>query len=163
MSDKIDHIIQQWDTERPDLDFFAMALIGRLKLASTLVMPQLQRVFDEYQLSAGEFDVLATLRRSGVPFTLSPTELYDTLLITSGTMTHRLKLLESRGLISRLPNKKDSRSLLVQLTDTGLDLIDKAVTAHVANETVILSGLSDDEKQTLDIGLRALLREWRKN
>lgn len=162
MTDKIDRIIAQWQSERPDLDSYPMALLGRLKLACALLGPQLERAFAEYGLNLGEFDVLATLRRSGKPYTLSPTELYNTLMLTSGAMTHRLKILENRGLIARLPNEQDSRSLLVQLTDTGFDLIDQAVTAHVANETALLSGLSDDEKQALNIGLSALLNAWDK-
>ena len=55
---------------------------------------------------------------------MSPTELFSTLMITSGTMTHRLKRLESRSLIERIKNEEDSRSSLVQLTSNGLALID---------------------------------------
>ncbi|STR03259.1 Multiple antibiotic resistance protein marR [Kingella potus] len=161
-TDRVDDIIAQWHAARPDLrsGLPAMALLGRLNRCNALLAPQLGKIFAEYGLNFGEFDVLATLRRAGAPFILSPTALYATLMVSSGTMTHRLKILENRGLISRLPNPDDSRSQLVQLSGAGKTLIDQAVTAHLANENALLSNLSDAEKQALDTGLRALLREW---
>lgn len=162
--DKIDIIIAQWRVERPDLEqqipdgLVAMALIGRLKNASMLINDKLEKVFFEFGLSAGEFDVLAALLRSGKPYTLSPTKLYQTMMITSGTMTHRLKLLEKQGLITRIANPDDSRSLLVVLSPSGHALINQAIAVHMANESAILTKLNDDEKQALDKGLRALAR-----
>ncbi|PJK09912.1 MarR family transcriptional regulator [Lysobacteraceae bacterium NML08-0793] len=163
--DPVDEIIRQWQSERPELraSLPAMAHLGRLARCNALLSPKLAAIFTQFGLNGGEFDVLATLRRAGAPFVLSPTALYATLMVTSGTMTHRLKLLENRGLITRLPNPEDSRSQLVQLSDEGKALIDQAVSAHLANENALLSGLSEAEIQALDIGLRALLREWEKD
>lgn len=107
--------------------------------------------------SAGSHSVLATLRRSGKPYCLAPTELFSTLMITSGTMTHRMTQLEKRGLIERLANPDDARSKLVQLTQEGFELIDRAVTAHVANEERILEGLDHQQKAQLNENLRLLL------
>lgn len=162
--DKIDTIITQWRAERPDLEqsvpdgLMAMAIIGRLRNSAMLISDKLEKVFLEFGLNTGEFDVLATLLRSGEPYTLSPTELYQTMMITSGTMTHRLKLLENRGFIIRTPNANDSRSSLVVLSPSGKTLINQVITAHVTNESAILAGLNDDEKEALDKGLRALVR-----
>lgn len=102
--------------------------------------------------------MLATLRRVGAPFILSPTQLFSTLMITSGTMTHRLKALEKRGFITRLPNPEDARSMLVALTPAGRERIDEAVETHVDNERQLLAGLSDGERQQLDQALRVLMR-----
>ena len=93
-----------------------------------------------------------------MPFVLSPTQLFSTLMITSGTMTHRLKALEKRGFITRLPNPEDARSMLVALTSAGRERIDAAVETHVDNERQLLAGLSDGERQQLDQALRVLLR-----
>ncbi|MBN0997264.1 MarR family transcriptional regulator, partial [Pseudomonas aeruginosa] len=81
-----------------------------------------------------------------------------TLMITSGTMTHRLKALEKRGFITRLPNPEDARSMLVALTSAGRERIDAAVETHVDNERQLLAGLSDGERQQLDQALRVLMR-----
>ncbi|EKP28359.1 putative MarR family regulatory protein [Klebsiella michiganensis] len=113
---------------------------------------------DRHDLVRWEFDMLATLRRAGDPFMLSPTQLFSTLMITSGTMTHRLKALEKRGLISRQPNPEDARSMLVALTPAGRELIDKAVESHVENERQLLSGLSATQRQQLDEALTVFMR-----
>ena len=92
--DAVDRILAQWQRERPDLDCSPMGPIGRLKRCAMLLEPQVEVAFTRHELVRWEFDMLATLRRAGAPFILSPTQLFSTLMITSGTMTHRLKALE---------------------------------------------------------------------
>ena len=156
--DAVDRILAQWQRERPDLDCSPMGPIGRLKRCAMLLEPQVEVAFTRHDLVRWEFDMLATLRRAGAPFVLSPTQLFSTLMITSGTMTHRLKALEKRGFITRLPNPEDARSMLVALTSAGRERIDAAVETHVDNERQLLAGLSDGERQQLDQALRVLMR-----
>lgn len=156
-ADAVDSILEQWQRERPDLDLAPMGTIGRLKRCAALVQRQLDGMFAEFGMTAWEFDVLATLRRAGHPFRLAPTTLFSSLMITSGTMTHRLQRLEASGLVDRVPNRDDARSLLVQLTPAGRDLIDRAVTAHVENERRILSSLTPSQLGALDAQLAQLL------
>ncbi|MCU6664222.1 Organic hydroperoxide resistance transcriptional regulator [compost metagenome] len=156
--DAVDAILAQWQRERPDLDCSPMGPIGRIKRCAALLEQRLESTFATFELCTWEFDMLATLRRAGAPYSLSPTELFSTLMVTSGTMTHRLKRLESRGLISRQANTNDARSMLVQLTAEGLALIDRAVDKHVENEREILSGISAESLGELDRRLAALLR-----
>ncbi|MDF1643880.1 MAG: MarR family transcriptional regulator [Pseudomonadales bacterium] len=155
--DAVDAILRQWNQERPDLDVSPMGVIGRLKRCAALVQPKLENTFATFDLSSWEFDVLATLRRSGSPYCLAPTTLFSSLMITSGTMTHRMKRLEARSLVQRLPNQEDARSMLVQLTANGLALIDRALEAHVENEHKILASIDGSELAELDTGLRKLL------
>ncbi len=155
--DAVDAILAQWQRERPDLDASPMGPIGRIKRCAALLEQQLEAGFAPFDLSLWEFDMLAALRRSGASCRLSPTELFSTLMVTSGTMTHRLKRLETRGFIERVPNEQDARSMLVQLTDTGLALIDRAVEAHVENERRMLSALRADVLSQLDTHLSTLL------
>jgi DNA-binding MarR family transcriptional regulator len=155
--DGIDPIIEQWKVEKPQLDIGAMAIIGRLKRCHTLMQPQLNKVFERHDLSFWEFDVLATLLRSGSPYCLAPTELFSTLMVTSGTMTHRMTQLEKRSLIERVANEHDARSKLVKLSPTGFDIINKAVDEHVQNEKYILSNLNPQQQTQLDSSLKDLL------
>jgi DNA-binding MarR family transcriptional regulator len=155
--DAVDKILGQWARERPDLDASPMGPIGRLRRCSALMQRRLEETFSQFGLSAWEFDVLATLRRSGAPYCLAPTALFSTLMVTSGTMTHRMRGLETRALVQRLPNPEDARSVWVQLTPSGLALIDQAVEAHIENERQILSELSAAELSTLDRSLALLL------
>ena len=95
--DAVDVIIDQWKRELPELASENMALIGRLRRCSILLAPRLDEVFAAHDLSNGAFDVLATLRRAGAPYILTPTELFASLMVTSGTMTTRLQNVQKRG------------------------------------------------------------------
>lgn len=148
--DRAQRAFEQWARERPDLDGLAMALLGRLAEAAQLIAREhLGPLFREHGLQAGEFDVLATLRRAGPPYALSPTALYDATMVTSGAMTARIDRLEKAGWVARAPDPDDRRGVLVSLTPTGRALIDKVVTRHVENEVRLLAGLSRREQETL--------------
>jgi DNA-binding MarR family transcriptional regulator len=146
--DRAAKAIEQWKRERPDLDVSPMAVLGRLNEASSLIARErLAPLFARFGLQSGEFDVLATLRRSGSPYALTPTELYEATMVTSGAMTARLDRLEKAGLILRGPHPNDRRGIVVQLTANGLALIEEALAAHVANEHEILAGLTGSERE----------------
>ena len=149
--------VAQWKQELPELAAENMLLIGRLKRAAAVIAHELEKVYGEYGLTEGSFDVLATLRRSGAPYTLTPTELFSALMVTSGTMTTRLKNLENQGLIDRLPNPDDARSMLVRLTDKGKELIEQAVFPHVENEKRLMEKLDLKTKTSLEHGLEKWL------
>ncbi|PZD72188.1 HTH-type transcriptional regulator MhqR [Acaryochloris thomasi RCC1774] len=117
----------------------------------------LGEVFSDFGLNGGEFDVLATLRRSGPPYQLSPTALFNSMMVSSGTMTHRIDGLEKAELVERIPDPCDRRGTLIHLTDKGFSLIEKAVEAHVANGQQILSVLEKTEREALAELLRELL------
>ncbi|MEM8505591.1 MAG: MarR family transcriptional regulator [Cyanobacteria bacterium P01_D01_bin.1] len=155
--DPVDKILAQWAKERPDLDVSPMGLIGRTTRLASHLRRAIGDTFSEFGLQPGEFDVLATLRRSGAPYQLSPTELFKSMMVSSGTMTNRIDRLENSGLVERIPDQHDRRGTLIHLTDKGFELIEAAVTAHVANEHRILDVLSQTEKEDLSKLLRKLL------
>ena len=155
--DAVDAILEQWARERPDLDASPMGPIGRIMRCAALLEQGIESALTPFGLSRWEFDMLATLRRAGAPYRLSPTALFSALMVTSGTMTHRLKSLETRGWIERVPNDEDARSLLVQLTRKGRALVDRAVAAHVENERALLSALPAAALAELDERLSTLL------
>ncbi|MGS4983590.1 transcriptional regulator, MarR family [Pseudosulfitobacter pseudonitzschiae] len=154
--DHVDRVLEQWRTERPDLEVVPMGVLGRLKRLHDRVSAQLERVYAANGLTAASFDVLATLRRSGAPYALSPSELIAWTMVTSGTMTNRLDRLAAAGLVERKPNPEDGRGSVVALTPQGFTLIDRVVTAHVANQHKVLSALSPQDRAALD----GLLRQW---
>lgn len=89
-NDHVDRILSQWQHERPELDSLAMSIFGRLWRLNAIASKAVERVHLEFGLTQAGFDVLATLRRSGEPYTLSPTALYTSLMLSSGAMTNRL-------------------------------------------------------------------------
>ncbi|CAL9423057.1 hypothetical protein SUDANB58_01889 [Streptomyces sp. enrichment culture] len=153
--DPVDAIIDQWAAVRPDLDTAAMEVFGRIHRLSRAMGDRMEKAYARHGISRGEFDVLATLRRSGEPYTLSPRQLSATLMLTTGGMTGRLDKLERAGLLRRSPDPHDRRGLQVTLTGRGLELVDEAVGTGLAVQTEALSAL-EEEKAGL---LAALLRE----
>ena len=141
--DRAAQAVEQWNRERPDLDVSSMLLLGRLGEATLVIARErLQPVFAQFGLQPGEFDVLATLRRSGAPYALTPTALYDAAMMSSGGMTNRIDRLQQAGWVERRPNPEDGRGTLVALTQAGFALIDEAVTLHVENQRAVLSVLT---------------------
>lgn len=155
--DRVDLILSQWQRERPDLDISAMELIGRISRLATLFGHAHVKVFTRFGIDRGEFDVLATLRRSGAPYRLSPTQLFRSLMISSGGMTDRLDRLEAAGLVRRTPGRRDRRSIPVELTKRGLKVINEAATAHVENQHRLVQALPEAERERLARSMRTLL------
>ncbi|HEY3748897.1 MAG TPA: MarR family transcriptional regulator [Pseudonocardiaceae bacterium] len=161
MTDEVDVIVEQWRRERPDLDLAAIALLGRMGRLALLLQPAIECVFERHGLSQGEFDVLAALRRSGPPYTLTPSGLSTTLMLSRAGMTSRLDRLEAAGLVNRTMDPADRRSFRVTLTDHGYEVVDDAMTEHTANETELVASLTPEQRANLDDALRVLLSTFR--
>lgn len=149
-------ILDAWHDEEPDLDFSPVAVFGRITRIDRYLATALREVYRRHRIDAGEYDVLAALRRSGPRYRLTPTELYRSVLVTSATMTERLDRLQHRGLITRRPAARDRRSIHVELTPAGRALIDEAHTDLLATEARLLDGLPPRDRATL-AGLLARL------
>ncbi|MEP0519774.1 MAG: MarR family transcriptional regulator [Hyphomicrobiales bacterium] len=156
--DHVDKIVEQWRNQRPDIDTAPMALIGRLQRISMHLASGMSKNFAKYDLNGASFDVLATLRRSGAPYALSPGDLMASAMITSGTMTNRIDQLEKRGLVARAPNPEDGRGFLVSLTDGGFALVDEVVTSHVGTQANLAKKLNDEERTALNVLLAKFLK-----
>lgn len=156
-ADPVDVILVQWQRERPDLDVSPMGIIGRMGRLAKYLERSIQETVSDFGLNGGEFDVLATLLRSGQPYQLSPTDLFNTMMVSSGTMTHRVDRLEQADLVKRTPDPSDRRGMLIQLTDKGFNVIEQAVEAHVANGHRFLIVLDEAERKVLAQLLRKLL------
>lgn len=156
--DWVGKVAAQWARERPDLGLLPMEVIGRLTGAAHLIgRDHLAPLFAEHGLQRGEFDVIATLRRAGKPYRLTPTALYESLMMSSGGMTARLDRLEKAGLVERRPNPDDRRGILVGLTKKGLALVERLVGLHVENERRLLACLTQAEQKELNRLLAKLI------
>ncbi|MEJ2029338.1 MAG: MarR family transcriptional regulator [Maritimibacter sp.] len=159
----IEEIRAQWARQRPDIDTGPMALIGRLARLSALYREEMSTSFARHGLTAASFDPLATLLRSGPPYALSPNQLLATMMVTSGTMTHRIDQLVKDGFVARIPNPQDKRSVLVQLTERGRQVVDAAVTDHVQVQARLVAGFSAEKQaelaRLLDLGLQSLQKD----
>ncbi|MFA0570573.1 MarR family winged helix-turn-helix transcriptional regulator [Vibrio gallaecicus] len=158
--DAIDRVLEQWAKEKPDLETEAMAMMGRVMRIAKYMETEVAELHKRYDLKLGEFDVLATLRRSGEPYLLTPSELIGSLMLTSGAMTNRLDKLEGKGLIARAHSKEDRRSVTVELTKKGLILIDEIIIEHVETQKRLVQSLTDNQKQSANALLKVWLKEY---
>jgi DNA-binding MarR family transcriptional regulator len=155
-ADPVDHLLGQWARERPDLDVSPMGVVGRTsRLARRIDLAQ-RETFARYDLDPAGFDVLATLRRSGQPYALTPGQLMRSAMVTSGAITQRLDRLEARGLVARDGHPEDGRAVLVALTDEGRELVDRVLPDHLATEQRLLAGLPKQDRAHLARLLRAM-------
>lgn len=148
-SDQVDRILEQWQHERPDIDVSGMAVIGRISRLERLLRARLDEVFAAHGLETWEFDVLATLRRSGAPYQLTPGQLLESMMITSGAVTNRIDRLAQRSLVRRRKHPTDGRLVVVELTARGRKVVDEALAAHAANERAIVDLLSAADRDDL--------------
>ncbi|WP_191578736.1 MarR family winged helix-turn-helix transcriptional regulator [Achromobacter insolitus] len=157
MNDLVDLVISQWAKECPSQDFSAMSVVARLFRLNAFAARNVNRTFRQYNLHQGEFDVLATLYRTGAPHAMNPQKLVEALLLTSGAMTNRLDRLEQAGLLVRNPNPEDRRGIIVSLTAEGLRVIKVVLKDYLADLNEFLEPLSAAERRQLASLLKKLL------
>ncbi|MBA1243377.1 MarR family winged helix-turn-helix transcriptional regulator [Pseudomonas japonica] len=157
MKDHVDFVVAQWAQAMPGVDASSMEVFGRIARIQKHLERARADALTKYGFKEGEFDVLATLRRSGEPYRLTPTALYRSLLITSGAMTNRLARLESAGMVERLVDADDRRSLQVSLTPEGRAMIEEAVATHTEVQNLLLAALTSEQRDTLAALLKTIL------
>jgi DNA-binding MarR family transcriptional regulator len=155
--DHVDRVRAQWARELPELDTQPLEVIARLGRAARYVDQGHAEFFDRHGLSRADWDVLASLRRQGRPYSLSPSDLSRALMRTSGAMSQRLASLERQGLIERRLDPADRRGIVVSLTPKGRRIVDRLGAGHLANERRLLAPLSRKEQEELAALLKKLL------
>lgn len=156
VEDHVDRVQEQWRRERPDLDSSPQGVIGRLHRLADRLRDELVEVYRAHGLGEGDFDVLASLRRTGDPFELPAGELARHTMVTTGAMTKRIDRLEGAGLVTRRPDAADGRGRRIRLTERGRELIDAAFTDHMHNEQRLIGLVPASDRATL----ARLLKNW---
>lgn len=156
--DSIAPLVSAWRRERPDLDPWPLEIFGRVQ---RLWMHIQRRAAGDWLGSLGltweSFSLILTLRRSGPPFQLNPTNIYRESLLTSGAITNRIDRVEKAGWVRRIKDPNDRRGVLVQLTPAGRKLADRAVEVHFREMTRLFGNLSKSEAEQLAALLSRLL------
>ncbi|GFN32808.1 MarR family winged helix-turn-helix transcriptional regulator [Paenibacillus xylaniclasticus] len=121
-------------------------------------MTRLYRPFlDELGLTYTQYVTLLVLWEHD---NVSVKQLGEELLLDSGTLTPLLKKLEAAGLITRTRDVKDERSVLVELTEQGRALRDRAT--DIPEKVFCQTGLSMEEGNGLREKLQQLVREMQE-
>lgn len=149
MREQVDAIFAQWQAERPDIDpspVHVYGLIGRIQMQCTALIDEALLPFD---LTRGTYDVLTALRRAGAPYSLSPKQIAQSLLLSGAGLTSRLNKLEAQNYLARLPEPNDRRTLRVQLTSAGEAVINEAIPRVFEVQRALLQPLGADGQQRL--------------
>ena len=157
MNDLVDLVLSQWERECPNLDISPMSVLSRVFRFHAFAARDVGQAFKRHNLHQGEFDVLATLYRTGAPHAMNPQKLVDALLLTSGAMTNRLDRLEQAGLLVRNPNPDDRRGIIVSLTAEGLRVIKLVLKDYLKDLNELLDPLSPAERKQMAGLLKKLL------
>lgn len=147
--DEVDRIVAAWRQERPELDVSALEVLSRVTRLARHLDRARKSAFAKHGLEIWGFDVLAGLRRTGSPYELSPGQLLQQTLVTSGTMTNRIDRLQELGFVERRPEPNDGRGIIVRLTPAGKEVVDDALDDLLASEESLLAELSKGERLQL--------------
>jgi DNA-binding MarR family transcriptional regulator len=154
--DVIDRMIAAWRAARPDLDPSPLEVVGRVIVLAQHLERSVEAALERHGLTLGQFDILATLRRHGPKGGLSPSQLLESVMLSSGGMTARLDKLTEAGLIYRKADREDRRAVRVELTAKGRRVIDSATRTRFAEAAGSLPPLKPDEMAAL----AELLQRW---
>ncbi len=156
--DFTDRVIDEWGAARPDLDASTTEVVARILRLASYLQTELEQGAIEAGLSTkGDYDTLAALRRQTPRHELSPTQLAEAALITTGGMTSRLDRLEDAALVERHADPSDRRALVIRLTDEGCHLVDQILVSNLDRQDYLLAALDPDERDALAQLLRRLL------
>ena len=108
-----------------------------------------------FNLNQSEIDVLTALFFNGK--VLTPTELYEVTILSSGGMTKILKKLQEKGYIERISSVIDKRSLLVQITKEGEIIAQKSLELFFKKDTEAFKVLDKEEQEVLFKLLKKLI------
>jgi len=154
--DLIDRLISQWRDECPNLDPNAMGIVGRIMLLGRKFEKDAAEALRPFSIHYTDFDIIATIRRSGHPYELAPGELSETVLLSSGAMTAALDRLQLAGLITRHESTSDRRVKTAQLTKSGIKLAESAAQVRFDTADDALLSLSKTDQKLLSRLLKKL-------
>ena len=156
--DLMARLVAEWRQECPDLDASAMKIVGRIMRLGRQFEREAAEALKPMGLPYTEFDIVATLRRSGPPYELTPGQLSEAVLLTSGAMTAALDRLERAGFVTRHASDKDRRVKTAKLTEEGQAIAETAAQARFAAANRAIKMLPDAQRSELELILAALGR-----
>ncbi|MEU8763615.1 MarR family transcriptional regulator [Streptomyces sp. NPDC048659] len=162
MSDAVDAIIGQWAKERPDVveDLWPVELFGRVQRLARVIDKSAKAAAAAHGVEHGEFDVLTTLQRSGPPYTLTAGAFLKASMVTSGAITNRIDRMEAKGLVERVREGDDRRTIGIRLTEHGHEVTRAAFADHLAAYARLLADVDREVVDSTAQGLRQVMEAF---
>jgi DNA-binding MarR family transcriptional regulator len=116
-------------------------------------MPVLDRTLREHGLLSVHYAVLVAL--SGAPLhTLRLSELADIANLSQSRLTHRMRMLVDKGVVTIEPDPQDGRAKNAVLTSAGMKWLEKVAPIHAEDvQQLIFDHLNPDETRVLGTAL----------
>ena len=161
--DQVDASLEVWARELPDLDLETEGIVERIHFIERYVDRAMRETLDDFELTLGEYKLAMHLRYGGPPYRGKPGKLAKWLGLSTGAMTNRLDNMERRGLVRRLDDPDDRRGVIIELTDDGKDLWDRAVGVQAEKESIVANALDAEERRQLNDLLRRLMNAFERD
>jgi len=156
--DHVDRFLEEISADLPaDLDLAVEGIVDRIGGINRRIKWMHEETLDQLGLNLTDWHVLTALRWAGEPYRRTAGELARRAELTSGAMTSRLDALEKEGLVRRLRDPGDRRSVLVELTDEGRDKHEQGMGIQAQKEALLAEALADTEKEQLNSLLRRVM------
>jgi DNA-binding MarR family transcriptional regulator len=156
--DHVDRFLDELRDKLPAVDLRVEGIVDRIFGIQWRLRRMLDETLEQHGLSWGEYRVLGSLRMAPEQ-RRSAGELASKIELSSAAMTNRLDRLESAGLVRRIPDREDRRSVQVELTKKGRGLYERAVGAQAAKESIVVAALDVKQQEQLNDLLRMLMLE----
>jgi DNA-binding MarR family transcriptional regulator len=156
--DHIDSFLEEIGADLPsDLDLTVEGIVERVQGINRRIKRMHDETLDQLGLTMSDWHVLTALRWAGEPYRRKAGELARRAELTSGSMTSRLDALEKEGLVRRLRDPDDRRSVLVELTAKGREKHEQTMGIQGQKEALLAEALTGREKDQLNALLRSVM------
>jgi len=156
-ADAVDEIATQWAREKPDLALDSIGVVVRILRIAKLIADERRAVLSHLNIDSATFDLIATLRRGGRPYRMSPTEIARDCLVSGGAISQRVTRAEADGLVRTTRTDSGKRTLWVELTDRGHRIVERDIEVLINRERQLIAHLAVADRDRLAELLRALL------
>src|SRR5437764_1201404 len=156
-SDSVDFCTADITSRYDEIDPEVEGVVDRISSINKHVLRRFDETLSSHGINHGEYKLMLRLATRSPDNRMSAGDLSRSLMLSSGAMTNRLDRLERVGLVRRVPDPRDRRGVLIELTDSGIDQIDGAVTEQAAKEIDVMSALNPKELTQLNGLLRKVL------
>jgi DNA-binding MarR family transcriptional regulator len=141
----------------PQIDPAVEAIVNQIHDVDKLIGAEMRESLSQVSLTVEEFKVLMALQ----PGPRTHGSLCRQLEVSTGAMTNRLDKLEREELVSRAPDPRDRRGVLLALTKPGRERLDAYVDRGAVRERKLMGGLTATDKRRLNDLLATLLESLR--
>ncbi|NSC21115.1 MarR family transcriptional regulator [Streptomyces albus subsp. chlorinus] len=155
----VQEIAAAWQRERPGTPVSSIRIVTPLWRLAKLFGDDRRRVLAQAGVDTATLDLLSVLRRAGEPYALTTRELAARSLITAGAISQRVSRAEREGLVTRRPGESRRRSVVVELTPLGHEVVESTVDQVLTREADLLTGLTPEQQNQLAELLRVLLQD----